>query len=154
MVPLIAYNYGAGNHKRMARVSSLARWAILIFSSLCTVLFFFFAEPLVSIFIKDPMTVEMGTDFLKIRCFALPFMMIGYHVVNYMNAINQGKVSFALAIIRHLILIIPIMFIMNYILGITGLMWSQVIADVLNAAVSLLLIRFILNRSRKVSSLN
>ena len=154
MVPLIAYNSGAGNHKRMARVSSLARWAILIFSSLCTVLFFFFAEPLVSIFIKDPMTVEMGTDFLKIRCFALPFMMIGYHVVNYMNAINQGKVSFALAIIRHLILIIPIMFIMNYILGITGLMWSQVIADVLNAAVSLLLIRFILNRSRKVSSLN
>ena len=154
MVPLIAYNFGAGNQKRMARFSSLARWAILIFSSFCTVLFFLFAEPLVSLFIKDPTTVEMGTAYLKMRCFALPFMMIGYHVVNYMNAINQGKVSFALAIIRHLILIIPIMFIMNYIWGITGLMWAQVIADVINSAVALLAIQLILKRSRKESSIS
>ena len=149
MVPLVAYNFGSGNQKRMARFSSLARWAILLFSSLCTVLFFFFAEQFVGLFIKDPMTVEMGTAYLRIRCFALPFMMIGYHVVNYMNAINQGKVSFLLAIIRHVILIIPIMLIMNYIWGINGLMWSQVIADVINAIVALLSMRIIDMRCRK-----
>ena len=148
MVPLVAYNFGSGNQKRMDRFSSLARWLVLSFSSLCTILFFIFAGQFVGIFIKDPMTVAMGTAYLKMRCLALPFMMIGYHVVNYMNAINQGKVSFALAIIRHLILIIPIMLIMNYIWGINGLMWSQVIADVINAAVSLLSMRIIAIRSR------
>ena len=147
MVPLVAYNFGAGNLKRMARFSSLARWLILLFSSLCTILFFIFAEPLVGIFIKDPLTVEMGTAYLKMRCFALPFMMIGYHVINYMNAVNKGKVSFGLAILRHLILIIPIMLIMNYLWGINGLMWSQVIADVINAVIALLIMRYFVIRS-------
>jgi Na+-driven multidrug efflux pump len=105
-------------------------------------MFFIFAEDLVGLFIKDPLTVEMGTSYLKIRCFALPFMMIGYHVVNYMNAVNKGKTSFALAVLRHLILIIPIMFLMNYMWGINGLMWSQVIADIINAIIALLLMRF------------
>ena len=152
MVPLVAYNFGAGNPKRMARFSSLARWAILLFSSLCTAVFYVFAEQIVGIFIKDPLTVEMGTAYLRMRCFALPFMMIGYHVVNYMNAINQGKVSFALALIRHVVLIIPIVFIMNYIWGINGLMWSQVIADVINSIVALLAVRFVRSRTGADSS--
>ena len=136
MVPLIAYNFGAGNIKRMSRFSSLARWTIVAFSSLCTILFFVFARVLVSRFITDEETVRLGTMFLQARCFALPFMMVGYHVVNYMNAVNKGTVSFILAIIRHVILIIPAMLIMNYIWGIEGLIWSQAVADVINTIVS------------------
>lgn len=136
MVPLIAYNFGAGNIKRMSRFSSLARWTIVAFSSLCTILFFVFARVLVSRFITDEETVRLGTMFLQARCFALPFMMVGYHVVNYMNAVNKGTVSFILAIVRHVILIIPAMLIMNYIWGLEGLIWSQVVADVINTIVS------------------
>ena len=136
MVPLIAYNFGAGNIKRMSRFSSLARWTIVAFSSLCTILFFVFARVLVSRFITDEETVRLGTMFLQARCFALPFMMVGYHVVNYMNAVNKGSVSFILAIIRHVILIIPAMLIMNYIWGLEGLIWSQAVADVINTIVS------------------
>ena len=136
MVPLIAYNFGAGNIKRMSRFSSLARWTIVAFSSLCTILFFVFARVLVSRFITDEETVRLGTMFLQARCFALPFMMVGYHVVNYMNAVNKGTVSFILAIIRHVILIIPAMLIMNYIWGLEGLIWSQAVADVINTIVS------------------
>lgn len=66
-------------------------------------------------------------------------MMIGYHVVNYMNAVNQGKVSFLMAIIRHLVLIIPIMLLMNLILGVNGLIWSQVVADSINALIALVI---------------
>ncbi len=136
MVPLIAYNFGAGNIKRMSRFASLARWTIVAFSSLCTILFFVFARVLVSRFITDEETVRLGTMFIQARCFALPFMMVGYHVVNYMNAVNKGTVSFILAIVRHVILIIPAMLIMNYIWGIEGLIWSQVVADVINTIVS------------------
>ncbi len=53
-----------------------------------------------------------------------------------MNAVNKGTVSFILAIIRHVILIIPAMLIMNYIWGIEGLIWSQAVADVINTIVS------------------
>lgn len=66
-------------------------------------------------------------------------MMIGYHVVNYMNAIDKGKISFLLAVIRHIVLIIPIMLLMNAIWGLGGLIWSQLVADALNALVACLI---------------
>lgn len=141
MVPLVSYNFGSGDRTRMQTFVSLSRKVILAFSVLCAVLFWFFPENVVGIFIDDEETVRCGAEYLRGRCLSLPFMMIGYHVVNYMNAVGQGKVSFLLAIIRHLILIIPIMLLMNLIWGLTGLVWSQLVADALNAAAAALLFR-------------
>ena len=136
MVPLIAYNYGAGNRKRMKEIFSLARIAILVFSCICVVLFLAFARPIIAAFISDEETIVQGAKFLRGRCFALPFMMIGYHIVNYMNAVGRGRASFLLAVIRHIVLIIPIMLVMNRIWGLTGLIWSQPVADFLNALIA------------------
>lgn len=137
MVPLIAYNFGAGNRERMEKISSLARTSVLAFSCLCAIIFWLFAGEIVSAFIADKETVAWGIPFLKGRCFALPFMMVGYHIVNYMNAVNQGKFSFLMAIIRHILLIIPIMVIMNALLDLNGLVWSQLVADVLNSVIAM-----------------
>ena len=136
MVPLIAYNYGAGNRERMKQFFSLARTAILAFSCVCVVLFWLFARPIVNAFISDEATVSQGISFLRGRCFALPFMMVGYHIVNYMNAVDKGKVSFLLALIRHIVLIIPIALVMNALCGLPGLVWSQLIADFLNTVIA------------------
>ena len=136
MVPLVAYNYGAKNRVRMKQFLFLSRIVILAFSSFCVLLFWLCAKPIVSLFISDGETVVRGVQFLKGRCFALPFMMIGYHIVNYMNAIDRGKISFLLAIIRHVVLIIPISLLMNCLWGLDGLIWSLLVADFLNAAVS------------------
>ena len=144
MVPLVAYNYTSGDHKRMYRFVSLARIAILAVSFICIIAFWFFAKQITGAFIDDEETVAYGVTFLKGRCFAMPFMLIGYHVVNFMNAIGKGKVSFGLAILRHLILIIPILFIMKAIWGLDGLVWSQVVADVLNAVVASVILLLIM----------
>lgn len=136
MVPLVAYNYASGDIRRMNRFSSLARTVILGFSCACVLLFWVFARPIVGAFIADGETVAYGVRFLRGRCFALPFMLLGYHVVNFMNAIGKGKVSFLLAIIRHLVLIIPLLLLMNRLFGLDGLIWAQLVADVLNAAIA------------------
>ena len=136
MVPLLAYNFGAQNKRRMAEIAAIAFRTILIFSVLCTVVFRIFAGSIVGAFIDNQETVRLGTIFLTGRCFALPFMLVGYFFVNYMNAIDQGKVSFLLAILRHVILIIPILFLMNTLFGLDGLTWSQLVADALNVTIS------------------
>ena len=139
MVPLAAYNYGAKNFKRLNDIISLARTVMVVFACICVVLFRFFALPMVGAFIADEETVRYGVMFLRGRALQMPFMMLGYHVINYMNAVNRGKVSLFLAVLRHLILIIPIMLIMNAVLGINGLILSQPVADVICAAVSMFL---------------
>lgn len=136
MVPLLAYNYGAKNQTRMKQILSVSRRVILRFSCGCVLLFWLFAKPVVGAFLADEETVLRGAAFLRGRCFALPLMLIGYHIVNYMNAVNRGKVSFLLSLIRHIALIIPVMLAMNALWGLTGLTWSQLTADLIHTAIA------------------
>lgn len=143
MVPLVAYNYGAGNVERMKEISTVARRAVIITSIICTTLMVVFARPIMWEFIKNEATVGYGVAFLKARALAMPFMVIGNFIVHYMNAVGKGKVSLVLAVIRHLVLILPVMIVMNLILGLNGLVWSQLIADVINTVVSFMIFRHV-----------
>ena len=143
MVPLVAYNYGAGNVERMKEISMVARRAVIISSIICTTLMVVFARPIMWEFIKNEATVGYGVAFLKARALAMPFMVIGNFIVHYMNAVGKGKVSLVLSVIRHLVLILPVMIVMNLILGLNGLVWSQLIADVINTVVSFMIFRHV-----------
>ena len=48
----------------------------------------------------------------------------------------RGRVSFALAAIRQLALNIPLLFVMNALFGMKGIVWTQVTADIINVIVS------------------
>ena len=87
-------------------------------------------------FISDSETISYGTAFLKERCFAPPFMILSFHMVNFMQAVGRGKISFWLAVIRQMCLNIPILFILNYFLGMSGIIWTQSIADFINVVIS------------------
>lgn len=136
MTPLAAYNYASGNHKRMKEFFSSARLAGLAVSVICVVFYRVFAASLIRVFIADADTVRFGTEFLQSRCFATPFMFLSFHMVHFMQAVDRGKISFALAVIRQLFLNIPILFIMDHLFGMSGIVWTQLIADVINVIVS------------------
>ena len=104
MTPLVAYNYASKNHKRMKEFFSAARFAGLVISVMCVVFYRFCAPYIVRAFISDADTVRYGTEFLQSRCFATPFMFLSFHMVHFMQAVNRGKVSFQLAVIRQICL--------------------------------------------------
>ena len=136
MVPLVAYNYAAKNHTRMRRFFSAALLAGLVVSVLSVVLYYFTAPWLIRAFIKDAATVAYGAEFLQARCFATPFMFLSFHMVHFMQAVDRGKTSFHLAVIRQICLNIPILFLMNWLFGMTGIVWTQLTADILNVIIS------------------
>lgn len=136
MTPLVAYNYASKNHKRMKDFFRAARIAGLVVSVLCVVFYRIFASYIIGAFISDADTVRFGTEFLQSRCFATPFMFLSFHMVHFMQAVDRGKVSFQLAVIRQICLNIPILFLMNYLLGMSGIVWTQLIADLINVIVS------------------
>lgn len=136
MVPLVAYNYASKNHKRMRSIfyaSGIAGVAV----SVCSLIAYRnFAPWLIQLFIEDPATVVFGTEFLQIRCFAALFMFLSFHMVHFMQAVDRGRISLYLAMIRQLCLNIPILFLMNWLLGMTGIVWTQTIADIINVVIS------------------
>lgn len=149
MTPLVAYNYAAKNLKRMRDFFVAARFAGLIVSFLCVIFYRIFASVIVDAFISDADTVRYGTEFLQSRCFATPFMFLSFHMVHFMQAVNRGKVSFQLAVIRQILLNIPILFLMNHLFGMSGIVWTQLIADIINVIISYIIYGRLVKEIRK-----
>ena len=136
MVPLVAYNFASGNRKRMRAFFTAARVSGVTVAVCCVVLYYLCAPWLIRAFIADAETVRYGIQFLQARCFATPFMFLSFNMVHFMQAVGKGKISFYLAVIRQLCLNIPILLIMNRFFGVSGIVWTQMIADCLNVIVS------------------
>ena len=120
----------------MSDFFTAARVAGLAVAAVSVALYYVFADRLVGAFIADEETVRLGASFLRARCFATPFMFLSFNMVNFMQAVNRGKESFWLATIRQFGLNIPILLIMNAFFGMTGIVCTQVVADVLNVIIS------------------
>ena len=136
MMPLVAYNFSAKNYKRMQDFTRAARGAGIAFAILCIFVFEIFAEPIVRIFIEDPMTVEMSTNFLRILCIAVPLMITNFQLSFTFQAMGMGKESLILASLRQGVINIPLMILMNRLFGLYGVLWTQLISDTLTTAIS------------------
>ena len=136
MVPLAAYNYAAQNYRRMRDFFSAACLAGLCVAAVSVVLYYFGAPWLIRAFIQEPNTAGYGIQFLQARCFATPFMFLSFHMVHFMQAVDRGKVSFWLAVIRQIFLNIPILLLMNGLFAMTGIIWTPLVADIFNVIVS------------------
>ena len=136
MVPLLAYSYSCGNHKRMDAVFRFGRAVGLAVGVLSVILYYFFAPAILRAFINDAETVRYGTLFLRARCFATPLMFLCFSMVHFTQAIGRGRDSFVLAVIRQLVFNIPLLFLLNHLFGVQGIVWTQLCADLLTVAVS------------------
>jgi putative MATE family efflux protein len=136
MMPLVAYNYAAKNYKRMRSVSTAARVSGIAFAALCIAAFEIFSGDLIRLFIKDSETVGLGSNFLRIACLATPFMITNIQMSYTLQAMGKGRESLILSACRQGIANIPLLFIMNAVVGLYGLVWTQLLADVITLAVS------------------
>ena len=137
MMPLVAYNYASGNYKRMKAFSDTARLTGMFFAGVCIVVFEIFAGPLVRMFIDDSATVELGTRFLRICCLAVPLMIVNFQMAFTFQAMGKGKQSLLLSSLRQGIVNIPLLFLMRYLFGLYGIVWTQLVSDVITTAISI-----------------
>ena len=146
MMPLAAYNYSAGNMPRMQAVLHAARNAGVAISIGSITLYEVFAPFLIRIFIGDPATVALGTDFLRIRALATIMMFLSFIYVHYFQALGQGRTALFLVVMRWLMINIPMLFLMDRIFGMYGLAWSQLVSDVIVAFLSWVIYRVAMRR--------
>ena len=136
MLPLVAYNYASGNRKRMHGTIRLARRTGLVIAAVSILAYEVFAPQLARFFIADPQTVELASGFLRIRVLATPLMFLSFFTVYLFQAFGRGRVSLFLGVARWLGFNIPMLFLLNWIFGMYGIVWAQATADVLTVALS------------------
>ena len=136
MMPLVAYNFASGDHKRMRAIARTARNSAMIFAGICVLIFQLFAPSIAGIFNGHQQTVEMSTDFLRILCLAVPLMLFNLQISFTFQAMGMGKQSLILSSLRQGVINIPLLFVMNHFFGLYGIVWTQLISDVLTAVIS------------------
>ncbi len=132
VLPLIGYNFASGNRKRMRSVVFMSGGMSVLISVVCMVFSLTLSTQLISIFIRNSSeSVPYGAAFLRILCVGAPFSACAYTVISFFQATGHGGKSLILALLRKGILDIPLMFLLNRLLPIYGIVAATPIADVL-----------------------
>lgn len=139
MVPLVAYNYSAKNYKRMNAIANAAKIAGMVFAAVCIVVFELFASKIITLFIGDAQTIAYGTDFLRIAVLATPIMIFNFLMSYTFQAMGKGSQSLLLTSCRQGLVNIPLLFIMNALFGLYGVIWTQLLADGIIIILSIIL---------------
>lgn len=136
MMPLVAYNFASGDHKRMREFSRVTRTAAMVFAAACILLFQLLATQICAIFNGHAETVAMSTDFLRILCLSVPFMLFNLQISFSFQAMGMGKQSLILSSLRQGVINIPLLFVMNHFFGLYGIVWTQLISDIITGIIS------------------
>lgn len=137
--PIISYNYGAGNPDRVKKAFRLMLLASVTFSFCATSIILLFPGTFISMFSNDPEIIRIGSYGIRIYTFGFLFFGIQCACQQTFIALGQAKISMFLALLRKVILLIPLALVLPTIngLGTNGLFIAEPIADILSIITTL-----------------
>lgn len=141
IMPLISYNYGSGNTVRMKKTITFSAKISVSFLTLMSVIFYIFAGPVISMFMKNPEVIAYGTKFMRGLCLALPFLCMDFLAVGVFQACGMGSKSLVFALLRKIVLEIPALFLLNRLFPLYGLAYAQPAAEIILAAAAVLVLK-------------
>ena len=147
IMPLVGYNYSYGNAERMKKSITFTAKISVGFILIATALYYFFAGPLISLFIKTESIVSYGTAFLRGFCLGLPFLCVDFLAVGIFQAVGMGKESFIFAVLRKVALEIPALYILNKLWPLYGLAYSQLCAELVLAVAAVIVLKKLFRRA-------
>ena len=138
--PIAGFSYGA---KKFDRLREAIRIAVLWSTIFCVIFGFIaavFSTQIVSLFTKeDAEMVRIGS--IALRGNGLSFVLFGFYTVYSFLFLVMGKAAegCVLGACRQGICFVPVILILPLVLGLSGVLYAQPIADVISAIVTALM---------------
>ena len=127
--PLLGYNYGAGNRERFIAVDRFTKKCCLIVGILATALFFVLREPIVRLFINDADIIYYGVKMLVAYMLSGPFIGILFVNMNCLQSTGNALPATILSDLRQGLLLIPVLYLLNAVAGLNGVIYGQALTD-------------------------
>ena len=129
IMPLVSYNYASGNRKRMKDSILFAMGIIVPLMAVVTVGYWFGAPGLIRLFMDNAEIVAYGSQFLRGMCLGMVFLCVDFMAVGVFASLGMGKYSLTFAILRKVVLEIPLLFVLNKLFPLYGLAYAQFLAE-------------------------
>ena len=133
--PIISYNYGAKQIDRVKKAFKLCLISCVVYSTSVWLLLMVSPEVIVKIFNSDPTLLKITSSSIKIYFAGIFIFGIQISCQQTFLSLGQAKISLFLALLRKIILLIPLIFILPIFInnGLFAVLLAEPIADVIAA---------------------
>ena len=141
MIPIIAYNYGAQNKKRILATMRLSIALAVGIMAVGFLLFQLFPAQFLGFFDASEQMLEIGIPALRI--ISLSFIFAGYCIIigSVFQSLGNGVYSLTVSAARQLLVILPVAYLFARLFGLSMVWWSIPIAELASVTLSTLLFR-------------
>ena len=141
MIPIVAYNYGARNKKRIfstLKLSIVLAVSIMIAGML---VFQFLPKTLLGLFDASEHMIAIGVPAL--RTISLSFVFAGFCIISscMFQALGNGVYSMLMSMARQLFVIIPVAFAFAKLFGLDMVWWAYPIAEIVSVIVCIFFLK-------------
>ena len=146
VIPIVAYNYGAKNRKRIIKTLRLAIIIAISIMVVGVVIFQIMPATLLNLFDASENMIRIGVPAL--RTISLSFVFAGYCIISscMFQALGNGVYSMLMSMARQLFIIIPVAFIFAKLFGLDMVWWSYPIAEIVTVVISTLFLARIMKQ--------
>ncbi len=137
--PVCAFNYGAGKKDRVKKGYYFCIKYSTLFLILMAVLSITFAPGIIGFFRNDPEVIKVGSSALRYQALAIPLLPLIVITNMMLQSMGRGVKASVSSAARNGLFFIPLILILPRILGLKGVEMTQGIADVLSAALAVLM---------------
>lgn len=130
--PIVSYNYGAKNIGRVKKTFKYTLMATLSYTIFMCLILMIIPQMVVKIFNSDPALVKITSWSIKIYFAGIFMFGIQSACQSTLLALGQAKISLFLALLRKIILLIPLIFILPVILEdkLFAVLLAEPVADI------------------------
>lgn len=141
--PLIGYCYGAKNYTRMKKCMRFSIACNVVIGTVMMLFYLLFRKNVISMFINNDEVIDLGVQMLSALMSVGPVIGIMF-VFNFaFQGMGKGWQTMILSIGRQGLVFVPLLFIMNALIGLNGIIWVQATADIVCVVMSIIMYLFI-----------
>jgi Na+-driven multidrug efflux pump len=136
MLPIVGFNYGAQNMKRVRETVVKASVFATALSFLAFLLLLIFPEFIFGLFNKDARLIAEGASTIRVIVILLPF--VGFQIIgaSLFQAIGRAVPALFLSMSRQVLFLIPLLLILPLRFKLAGIWASFPVADLLSVIVT------------------
>ena len=148
-IPIVAYNYGARNKKRITDVSKIAIAIAVSIMLFGLAIFQLFPDKLLLLFNASDDMIQIGK--IALRTISLSFIFAGFCIIvgSVFQALGNGMYSLIISFARQIIIILPAAYVLSKTVGLNGVWFAIPLAEIGSVALTILFFKRIYNEKIK-----
>ena len=135
--PLIGYNYGAGEEKRVKQIYRFALALIMGIMAVGMLLCLCIPKQLMGIFITNGETLRLGMTALRLISLGFVVSSVSVTFSGVLEGLGKGIPSFFISLSRYVVVIIPAAWLLSRSLGADGVFLAFGIAELVTAGLAI-----------------